>query len=60
VQENVETKGCCSKRKAKGRLTAVPLEGNRMRTRSNKSKQINLGKEEGVLIRKNRERKVKG
>lgn len=58
VQEKVETKGCCSKkRKAKRRITVVPLEGNRIQTSSTRSKQINPGKEEGIPIQRTRERK---
>ena len=59
MQGKVETKSCRSKRKDKGGITIVPLEGNRMQTRSSRSKQNDPGKEEGIPIRRKRERKVK-
>ena len=59
MQEKVETKSCRPKGKGKGGITAVSLEGNRMQTRSNRSKQNDPGKKEGIPIRPNKERKVK-
>ena len=59
MQGKVETKSCHSKGKDKGGITTVPLEGNRMQMISSRSKQNNPGKEEGIPIRRKRERKVK-
>ena len=59
MQGKVETKSCRSKGKGRGGITVVPLEGNRMQTRSSRSKQNNPGKEEGIPIWRKRERKVK-
>ena len=59
MQERVETKGYHSKGKDKGEMTDVPLGGNWMRTRSNRSKQDGPGKKEELSIRRNRGRKVK-
>ena len=59
MQEKVETKVCCPKGKDKGGITVVPLEGNQMQTRSNRSKQNDPGKKEGLPIWRNRERKAK-
>lgn len=59
MQGKVEMKRCGSKGKDKGGITVVPLEGNRMQMRSNRSKQNDPGKKEGIPIRRNKERKVK-
>ena len=59
MQERVETKDYCLKGNEKGRVTAVPLGGNRMRTRSSGSKQNDPGKKEELSIRRSRERKIK-
>ena len=39
MQGKVETKSCRSKGKEKGGIAAVPLEGNRMQTRSSRKTQ---------------------
>ena len=59
MQKRVETKDYCLRGKDKGRVTVVPLEGNRMRTRSSGSKQNDPGKKEELSIRWSRERKIK-
>ena len=59
MQERVEMKSCHSKGKYKEAITVVPLGGNQMRTRSNRSKQDDPGKKEGLSIQWNRGRKVK-
>ena len=59
MQEKVETKSCRPIGKDKGGIIVVPLEGNWMQTRLNRSKQNDPGKKEGLPIRQNRERKVK-
>ena len=45
MREEGKTKSCHSKGKDKEKLTVVPLTGNRMQTRQNKSKRISPGKE---------------
>ena len=59
MQGRVETKICRPKGKDKGGTTAIPLEGNWMQTRSNRSKKNDPGKKEGLPIWRNRERKAK-
>lgn len=59
MQERVETKDYFLRGKDKGRVTAVLLEGNRMRTRSSGSKQNDPRKKEELSSRRSRERKIK-
>ena len=59
MQERVETKDFHSKGKDKEAITTVPLGGNQMRTRSNRSKQDDPGKKEGLSIWRTRGRKIK-
>ena len=57
MQEEGKTKGCHSKGKDKAGLTAVPLTGNRMQTRQNKSKRISPGKEVEILAQRKKEKR---
>ena len=52
--------GSLLKKESQGRITAVPLEENRIQTRSTRSRQINPGKEERLPVWRTRERKEKG
>ena len=57
MQEEGKTKSCCSKGKDKDGLTTVPLTGNCMQTRQNKSKQISPGKEVEISARRKKEKR---
>ena len=59
MQGEVEARSFRPKAKNRGRIIAVPPEGNRMRTKSSKSELNNPGKEGGIPSRRTRERKVK-
>lgn len=59
MQGEVEARSCRPKAKSRGRITAVPPEGNWMRTRLSKSELNILGKEGGIPSLRMRERKVK-
>ena len=59
VQEKVKTRSCRSKGKDKDEITAVPLKGNRMKTRLSRSKQIGPEKEEKTPAQRKRKEKMK-
>ena len=45
------------KREFHEEITAVPPKPNKIQTRASKSRQINLGRDEGLSVQKARERK---
>ena len=57
MQEEGKMKSCHSKGEDKDGLTAVPLTGNCMQTRQNKSKRINPGKEVEISARRKKEKR---
>ena len=57
MQKEGKTRCCCSKGKDKDRLTAVPLMGDRMKTRQRKSKRISPRKEVEISARRRKEKK---
>jgi len=57
MQKEGKTKDCHSEGKKKAGLTSVPLMGNHMQTRQNKSKRISPGKEVEVSARRKKEKR---
>lgn len=57
MQEGVKTRSSHSKGKDKDEITSVPMMGDRMQTRQNKSKQIGSEKEVEIPARHRREKK---
>ena len=57
TEEDGQTKSCRSKGKDKDGLIVVPLTGNYMQTRQNKSKRINPGKEVEISARRKKEKR---
>ena len=56
MQKEWKTKDCRAEGKNKAELTVVPLTGNRMQTRQNRSKRISPGKEVEMLARRKKEK----
>jgi len=56
MQKEGKTKDCHAEGKNKVRLTAIPLTGNHMQTRQNRSKQIIPGKEVEMSAQRKKEK----
>lgn len=57
MQEKTKMKGRCAKREFHEEIMAVPLKTNQIQTRASKLRRINPRRDEGLPVRRVRQRK---